>query len=683
MNDLILRFVIFGMFISLRMTAQEHTLPRVFPGQRDDLLSFNLKKAAGIFNASLKLPSSKSEWEKHKQALKLKIIEKTGVYTNHNLPAKMQETGHVQMDGFNIKNIMFQTRPDVYATASLYVPEGKGPFPAVVVTHGHWPDARRSELFQSVAQVLAGSGYVALVIDAWGTGERCTEDGKQEYHGANLGASLMNSGESLLGMQLTDNIRAVDLLSSLSYVDKSNIGATGASGGGNQTMWLAAIDERIKAVIPVVSVGTFQSYILNSNCVCELLPQGLTFTEENAVLGLIAPRALKIFSAKNDTNKSFFPAEMLKSYAGAKEIFEFYNAENKIAYQIFDTGHGYWPEMRAAMLGWFDLQLKGKGDGASVKSPDVKPLPAAALATYTEGRRPKEIITTADFCRLKNAHLHKKMLSDKSYNTKEKVEGLKKILSLNQQLKLKSVHKYGEENGWLKFVIETTSGNVIPFLLKEPLKKSKKYTLITHSGGKDSIPKADINDVLKKGEGLLLIDLWGTGEQASAEAIKVDGTLPSFHTLARSAQWMGNTVIGNWIQDIQLVDAWLKKRDEKISIRIQGYKETAIASLFYAAIFNKTNSIVLYDAPYSYRFDQRQGIDFYNMAIHIPDILKWGDISLATSLSDAEIVFVNARSMAGNIPDPKQKEMIAEEFEAMRKNALKKGPVKFIESKTN
>ncbi len=127
--------------------------------------------------------------------------------------------------------------------------------------------------------------YVSVLIP-WGAGERTSVHGVTEYHGSNLGASFMNIGESLLGIQVSDNIRGVDLLCSLPYVDARNIGATGASGGGNQTMWLAAADERIKAAVPVVSVGTFESYVMRSNCICELLIDGLTFTEEAGVLAL-------------------------------------------------------------------------------------------------------------------------------------------------------------------------------------------------------------------------------------------------------------------------------------------------------------------------------------------------------------------------------------------------------------
>lgn len=680
MNKLILRFMVVGVLITADLSAKGQTLPKVFSEQQDDLVDLQLKKMAVLAAASLPLPSSQSEWTQYRQNLKLKIEKKAGVYINHTLPLKMRETGQIQMDGFSISNIFFQTRPEVYATASLYVPKGQGPFPAVVVTHGHWPDARRSEIFQSVAEVLASSGYVALVIDAWGTGERCTEEGKQEYHGANLGASLMNAGESLLGMQLTDNIRAVDLLSSLKYVDKNHIGATGASGGGNQTMWLAALDERIKAAIPVVSVGTFQSYIMNSNCVCELLPQGLTYTEEAAVLGMIAPRALKIFSAKNDTNKSFFPSEMLKSYSAAVPLFEFYKAKDKIAYQIFDTGHGYWPEMRDAMLGWFDLQLKGKGNGSELKAPEVKPLPAAQLATFKEGERPAEIVTTAAFCLKQETRLHQQMMTGHKPDLKLGKAALKDILGINPLVKIKSVKSYDSEAGWQKIALETTTGSFIPFLFKAP-EKGNQYTLLSHSGGKDSIPHTAILDLINKGQGVLLVDVWGTGEQFSATAVKIDGALPPFHTLSRSSQWLGNTVIGNWVSDLQLVSEWLKLNDRKSILNIQGYKETGIASLFYT-VFNEVQQATLVSTPYSYRFDERKGVDFYNMAIHIPGILKWGDVSLAAALSTATVVFEDARSMSGKKAGAKQKERITAEFEALKKYTQNKKPVKFTESKT-
>ena len=86
-------------------------------------------------------------------------------------------------------------------------------------------------------------------------------------------------------------MRAVDYLRTRPEVDGDQIGITGASGGGNQTMYAGAWDERLKAVVPVCSVGNYQAYLGTACCMCEVVPGALTFTEEWAVLGLIAPRA--------------------------------------------------------------------------------------------------------------------------------------------------------------------------------------------------------------------------------------------------------------------------------------------------------------------------------------------------------------------------------------------------------
>src|ERR1051326_562298 len=370
---IMLHLQLFAMDLPTGMQAVKNsyvkvTLPSILSTIHEDFIDKKLREeAATKFNA-YQLPTNRKEFETFKTYLRGKIIQKAGVVINHQLPLNVRETGIIRLKGYFIKKIAFQTRPGVYATANLYVPDGTGPFPAVIHAHGHWMNSKADEEFiQPVCHSLALNGYVCLAIDAFGAGERSTVHGTPEYHGSNLGASLMNIGESLMGIQISDNMRGVDLLCSLPYVDANKIGATGASGGGNQTMWLAAIDERIKAAVPVVSVGTFQSYIMNSNCICELLIDGLTFTEEAGVLSLIAPRALKMCNHYRDDIPTFVPAEMLKSYTKAKPVFQMLDAGNNISYSLSDSTHGYWPDDRQVMLGWFDLHLKGIGNGERKK----------------------------------------------------------------------------------------------------------------------------------------------------------------------------------------------------------------------------------------------------------------------------------------------------------------------------
>lgn len=626
--------------------------------QQPDLLQQDLKQRAALAFKTQVIPASGDAWPQHRAELYRNILQQTGTVIDHALPPDYRETGHVQMKGYSIRNIYFQTRPGVYATANLYVPEGKGPFPAVVITHGHWQDGRRSELFQSVAHQLAMNGYVCLNIDAWGAGERTTVHGEHEYHGSNLGASLMDIGTSLMGMQLTDNIRAVDLLCSLPYVDTAHIGATGASGGGNQAMWLAAMDERITAAVPVVSVGTFESYIMNSNCVCELLPGGLCFTEEAGVLGMVAPRALKMLNALNDANKAFTPAEMLRSYAGAERVYDWMKASDKLSYQLFNTGHGYWPEMQEAMLGWFELHLTGKGTGAPKKAVPVTLLPPEKLMTFAAGKRDTLVASTAVYCRQQGILLRSRMKMDDG-----KRGSLKQLLRLNEEAGIEKVVQYGVENGWERMVIQTADRELIPVWHRAPEGNAKEYTIII---GKDARRMMD-SIARQTANGILLLDLWGTGDNSSPTANTIDGQLPPFHTLSRSLLWLGETVMGKWVMDLQTVHTWLVNTKHAENIHIDATREAGLAAIFHAALYNNTADITLHASPVSYLFDERSGADHFNMAIHIPGILQWGDISLAAGLSSSNITFIDPVSVSGRKIAGNELAQYKKEFEQMKK----------------
>ena len=289
------------------MILAADSLPALFAENHADIIASRLQHEAFLRFIRFRLPETREELESFRVHLKDQIIKKACITIDHQLPLQVEETGSVKMNGFIIKNIIFQTLPGIFATGNLYIPDGKGPFPAVINMNGHWDEARLAGPVQAVGITLAMHGYVCLNIDAFGAGERSIIHGIPDYHGANPGASLMNIGKTLLGIQVSENMRGIDLLCSLPNVDPQRIGATGASGGGNQTMWITAMDERVKAAVPVVSVGSFESYIMRSNCVCELLPDGLTLAEESGILALIAPRAILMCNHKQDSNPTFFP----------------------------------------------------------------------------------------------------------------------------------------------------------------------------------------------------------------------------------------------------------------------------------------------------------------------------------------------------------------------------------------
>ncbi len=229
------------------------------------------------------------------------MLEAMGPVPDKACALEPRVLGTLKRPGYRIEKLVFQSRPDLWVTGSLYLPDPAGDArPAVLVVHGHWPGARRDPVVQARCLGLVRLGFVVLAVDAFGAGERYTRPAAGTYHGALYGSTLWPSGHTLLGMQVYDNRRAVDYLVSRPEVDGRRLGITGASGGGNQSMNAGALDERFGAVVPVCSVGTYQAYVRTACCVCEVLPGALRFTEEGDVLGLVAPRALMVINATRD-----------------------------------------------------------------------------------------------------------------------------------------------------------------------------------------------------------------------------------------------------------------------------------------------------------------------------------------------------------------------------------------------
>ena len=688
-NDLLIQLLCLGCLIcggfvqaqdilkASRMTGDG--LPRVFMPERGDWIDRKLRYEAALAFQSHQLPYEPVQWERYRKHLREEIIQKAGVKTFPGLPLNYKETGSHLQKGYSVKNIVFQTRPGVYATANLYIPEQKPDlkqkFPAVIATHGHWERGKMSTM--PLGQTLALNGYVCLTVDAWGSGERTTVHGKDEYHGANLGASLLNIGETLMGVQISDNIRAVDLLCSLPYVDVQRIGATGASGGGNQCMWLSALDERIKAAMPVVSVGTFESYVMRHNCVCELLPDGLKLAEESAVLAMVAPRALQVCNARKDTNPTFFASEMLRSYRNALPVFEGMSSGEKLNYRLFDTSHGYWPEIREAMLGWFDLHLKGIGDGAPKKEIPFDPIPESELMVFPTGKRDAEVESLPAYCVRRAIELKQQLKETEAVNVEKKRSELRAIVRLDSKPAFPKVDYYPAVGNWERMVLSGRNGNLIPVLLRKPRIASGDYVIVCHPGGKEAIPMAQINDIEKEGKGIVVVDLWGTGEAASAVADGFDKTLVSFHTLSRASLWLGKTVLGEWISELDEVIRFIHSRSPKAKISIDAAKEAGLAGLFLAALGAEIDCVVLRESPVSYQFDERDKVDAYSMAVHLPGIIEWGDIPMAAAMSGRNIIFIDPRTLSGNKPTASALQALKKEFEQKRKNSRQSGQTIF------
>ena len=184
-------------------------------------------------------------------------------------PLNAKTTGIIQVDGYRIEKVIYESVPGHHITANLYLPEGKGPFPAVVVASGHSRTGKVADYNQRYAIIMAQHGMAALAFDPIGQGERSQnldEQGQPTFKGTTTEHFLMGVGSTLVGRntaryRIWDAMRSIDYLVSRPEIDAKKIGMTGCSGGGTLTSYTMALDDRVACAAPSCYLTTFRRLI--------------------------------------------------------------------------------------------------------------------------------------------------------------------------------------------------------------------------------------------------------------------------------------------------------------------------------------------------------------------------------------------------------------------------------------
>lgn len=353
--------------------------------------------AAGA-RGRIKPPETIAAWNDRLETVRRGLTASFGRLPTTDANLEPEVLGVLDRQGYAIERLTFQTLPGVRASANFYRPVPcPDRRPAVLCVHGHWPWARIDPHVQARCLGLVRLGYAVLAIDAFGAGERAIDPKPGTYHGALVGGSLWPTSTSLLGLQVYENRRAVDYLVSRPEVDRNRLGITGASGGGNQTLYAGATDDRLKAVVPVCGVGRLEAYLGQACCVCEVLPGGLLYAETGDLLALIAPRHLLVINALRDAIQ-FSVGEARRSVDYARERYRLLGVNDRIRHLPIEGDHGYSKPMREALYGFLDWTLRGRGDGAAIAEPETVLEDPADLRCYPDGgARPRSIVSVPEF----------------------------------------------------------------------------------------------------------------------------------------------------------------------------------------------------------------------------------------------------------------------------------------------
>ena len=224
----------------------------------------------------------------------------------------------------------------------MLIPKAEPPYQTVMAFHGHGsgvnvilgnfddPEITKASnaIDNNFAQQLAESGYLVCAIEQQGFGERVTDQMNQPSGGnscRHLAFEYMLHDRTLVGERIWDGMNAISYVLSRDDVIADSLSCVGFSGGGTASLFLSALDTRIKKAVIASYLCTLKKSILGMNhCECNYVPDLLTLGEAADVAGLIAPRPVQIISGESDP---IFPID------GVREQFERLEA----IYQVFDA----------------------------------------------------------------------------------------------------------------------------------------------------------------------------------------------------------------------------------------------------------------------------------------------------------------------------------------------------------
>ncbi len=323
---------------------------------------------------------SLTEWQARRVALRQEILSAAGLLPMPDRTPLLATTVHrLTVGDVVVETVLLETMPGYFLAGNLYRPaRDTGTHPAVLSPHGHWRRGRLENIpsysVPALGLNLARQGYIVFAHDMVGY-----QDTRQTPHDFGGWREQLWSFNPL-GLQLWNSIRALDYLASRPDVDPARLAVTGASGGGTQTILLAAVDDRVRIDAPVNMVSAYAQ----GADPCEEAPNLRLDTFNVEIAAMMAPRPMLLVSSTGDwthhTPNEEFPA--------IQRVYALYGAPGQVHNRHFNAGHNYNAASRAVVYRFFDRALLGIAyDGPEIPVPPladadlkVQNLPETALA---------------------------------------------------------------------------------------------------------------------------------------------------------------------------------------------------------------------------------------------------------------------------------------------------------------
>lgn len=300
----------------------------------------------------------------------------------------LEVTDREHREGYEARKIVFNLSGWCRVPAYLLVPDGEGPFPAIVLLHDHgahftigkekmvrpfhvapevmkdadqWVD--RYYDGQYTGDYLARHGYVVLAVDALLWGERGRKEGASYDAQQALASNFLQMGTSWGAFIHMDDVRSAEFLASLPFVDKERVGCLGFSMGAYRSWMLGALTDAVRASASVCWMNTTECLMTPTNnqnkggsAYAMLVPGLRRYLDYPHVASIACPKPTLLF---NGTCDKLFPVEGVNdAYREMESVWKSQGASDRLVTRLWDETHFFNREMQQAVLAFFDRWLK-------------------------------------------------------------------------------------------------------------------------------------------------------------------------------------------------------------------------------------------------------------------------------------------------------------------------------------
>ncbi|MEX2567097.1 MAG: alpha/beta hydrolase family protein [Cyclobacteriaceae bacterium] len=604
-------------------------------------------------------------WKERQEWIKKQLSAVLGPFPPKT-PLNSQVLRRMEKNGYVLEHIIFESQPDFYVTSTLYIPDGiQGKAPVIIYCSGHTEEGYRSSTYQTVILNLVKKGFMVFAFDPVGQGERLeyydVNKGGSKIGGATMehsypGAQAFISGKSQAWYMTWDGIRAVDYLLSRAEVDPKRIGITGRSGGGTQSFYIAAMDDRIWASAP-------ENYITNYTRLFQTI--GPQDAEQNLYqgikMGLDHPDLLSVRAPKPTlmitTTRDFFNIQGARETAAEVEnIYRAYGKEQNFSMVEDDAEHASTQKNREAMYAFFQRHLNLPGSARDeevdlLEEADLKVTPTGQLATSYRGETVFSLNkkSTPEPPKIGSKNSGTTQALTHSVKAARQLSGFREIRESSEPVLTGRIQKDGYHIE--KYFVKGEGNYHIPFLLMVPKVANQKAVLYISSVEKseEARPGGEMESLVKRGFTVLSPDLLGYGEVGKPRPSAPTNFGHTSFNLWFAALQVGRSIVGLQAGDMVRLGRVLKNTFEQVEVYGLAKNELG-PSLLHAAAFDPVFvGIALENSPASYKtlVDHRFYLTSYILGAVPASLMQYDLPLLAASLAPRKLLLIQPKAGTG------------------------------------